>query len=362
MTDRAEDRIAQVFTGQLERGLHPGAQLVVRQHGQTLLDLAQGTANLKRGDPVLPETPFLVFSVSKAFTGICVHHLIEAGQIELDAPVAQYWPEFGCRGKESATIRHVFLHQAGVPLRGLYRQILRWPWWDAVVRMVAALPAEFPPGSQTAYHMVNYGFILGEVVRRVSGLPVGEYLRRHFLEPLGLENTWLGLPPSQRGRAAGVYSGDRENRNAAAVFASPWVRSASIPAATLNSTARELGIFYQMLLDGGEYAGRRYLKPETIQAAVSLGYEGYDGTLGLQTRRAYGFHLGGRIPGGPSQYILGKGSSLETFGHFGMGTCMAWADRRTGTVAAFTCNRLLHHLKSRARWIELNDAIWDVVG
>jgi CubicO group peptidase (beta-lactamase class C family) len=352
-------RIEEAFDEQLRQGLHPGAQLVIRQNGKVLLDLASGTASLRRGNPVTPSTPFLTFSVTKPFTGVCVHKLIEEGKIELDAPVAEYWPEFGCRGKETATIRHVFLHQAGVPVRGLYRQILRWPRWKAVTRFVAALPAEYPPGTKTAYHLVNYGFILGEVVRRVSGLPVHEYLHHHFLEPLGLDNTFLGLPKAEEKRAAGLYSGHRENRNAVLVFRYPRIRRAVIPAATLHSTARELTIFYQMLLNEGEYRGKRFLQPDTIRQATTLGWEGVDGTIGVSMRWAYGFHLGGMGADGRVEYSMGKGSSLETFGHFGMSTCMAWADRGYQIAAAFTCNRMLHRLDSRRRWLVFNDLIWE---
>jgi CubicO group peptidase (beta-lactamase class C family) len=358
--DRLE-RIREVFESQLERGLHPGAQLVVRHRGRVLLDLAAGTADLRRKDPVTPNTPFLGFSVSKPFTALCVHQLIEAGRIEMDAPVAEYWPEFGCKGKETATIRHVFLHQAGIPSRGLYRQILHWPRWEWVIRNVARLPAEYPPGSRTAYHLVNFGFILGEVVRRVSGLPVDEYLHRHFLQPMGLKDTFLGLPAGERHRAAGLYPGSPETRNAVLVFRHPWVRSAVLPAATLNTTARDLGVFYQMLLNEGELDGKRYLQPETVHAATQLGVEGMDATLGVSMRWAYGFHLGGLSLDGQAEYMMGSGSTMETFGHFGMGTCQAWADWRTGTAASFTCNQMLFRLESRRRWMEINDAVWEAV-
>jgi CubicO group peptidase (beta-lactamase class C family) len=355
------DRIQAVFEDQFQRGLHPGAQLVVSQHGKVVLDLAAGTADVQRGDPVTPRTPFLTFSVTKPFTAVCVHQLIEQGKIEMDAPVAEYWPEFGCKGKESATIRHVFLHQAGVPLRGLHRQVLCWPRWEWVTRNVAALPAEYPPGTKTAYHMVNYGFILGEVVRRVSGLPIQNYLRKHFLDPLGLKDTFLGLPKTERGRAAGLYASHPEHRNAVRVFRHPWIRGAVMPAATLNSSARDLNVFYQMLLNGGEYKGRRYLKEETVRAAATLGYEGPDATLGVIMRWAYGFHLGGLSLAGQAEYMMGHGSSLDTFGHFGMGTCQAWADRRTGLAVSFTCNRMLYHVESRKRWLEINNAVWDAL-
>lgn len=365
MSQAGVRRIEEVFEEQLDRGLHPGAQLVVLRHGQVVVDLAAGLADVRRKIPVTHDTPFLTWSCTKPFTGMCVHRLIEEGKVEWDAPVARYWPEFGCKGKESATIRHVFLHQAGIPRRGIYTQFLLWSNWERVTRNVAGLPAEFPPGSRTAYHLVNYGFILGEVVRRVTGQPIQDYLRQTFLEPLGMRNSWLGLPANERPRAARLYC-DPSQRLAVLAFRWWRVRGAVMPAATLHSTARDLAIFYQMLLNGGLYASRRYVQPETIAAATTLGYEGYDETLGLHVRWAHGFELGGDIPAngsamGREASCKGKGSTPRTFGHNGQASCMTWADPDAGVVVAFVCNRLLNDADSLARWKAISDAVWDAL-
>lgn len=352
--------VERIFRDQIAAGLHPGAQIVVLRRGRVVVDLAAGLANLRRRLPVTHDTPFLTWSCTKALTGMCVHRLIEEGRVVLDAPVAEYWPEFGCKGKEQATVRHVFLHQAGIPTRGLYTQWLLWPSWPRVTRNVAGLRAEWPPGSRTAYHMVNYGFILGEVVRRVTGLPIQEYMRQQFLAPLGMGRSWLGLPKAVRREAAAIYCGDRTQRLAVTTFSWPAIRRAVIPAAALNSNARGLAIFYQMLLNGGEYAGRRYVRPETIAAATTLGYEGHDATIGSHMRWAYGFHLGGVLtqnPSGPNG--MGPDATIRTFGHFGQATCMAWADPDAELVVVFLCNRLLGDLAVSKRYAELSEAVWD---
>ncbi len=364
MSEAGVRRINEIFDSQLARGLHPGAQLVVLRHGQVVVDRAAGLASIVRRTVVTPETPFLTWSCTKAFTGMCIHKLIEEGKIEWDAPVAEYWPEFGCNGKRSATIRHVFLHQAGVPVRGLYTQAFLWPNWEAVTRNVAQLAAEFPPGTKSAYHLVNYGFIFGEVVRRVTGQPIQDYLRDTFLTPLGLRRSWLGLPASERGRAAGIYTTAREQIPAVIGFSSFAVRHAVMPAATLHSNAREIAVFYQMLLNGGQYIGRRYLQPETVAAATALGYEGLDATIGLPVRWAHGFHLGGSIslPGVPTSAPgMGTGSTVRTYGHFGQATCMAWADPDADIAVVFLCNRLLDEAGMQVRYRELCDAVWDAV-
>ncbi len=109
----AVQKLNNVFEQQIQSGLHPGAQFVVLKHGQVIFDGAAGLANIRKNVPVTKETPFLIFSSTKAFTAICIHHLVEAGKLELDAPVAVYWPEFGCKGKQSATIRHTFVTPGG---------------------------------------------------------------------------------------------------------------------------------------------------------------------------------------------------------------------------------------------------------
>ncbi len=355
-------RIVQVFEGQIARGLHPGGQLVVLRRGQVVLDRAAGLAHVRRRLAAAPDTPLLCFSFGKMYTALCVHQLIEQGRLEWDAPIARYWPAFGCKGKESATVRHALLHQAGVPLRGLYCQVWLWPDWERVTRHVAALPAEYPPGTRTAYHLVNFGFILGEVVRRVSGRPVEAHLRQAFLEPLGLRDTSMGLPRAEWPRAGRVYAGHPGRLGTAWLFNRRATRGAVVPAGNLYSTARDTAVLLQMLLNGGEYAGRRYLQPETIAAATALGYEGYDATQGGQRRWGHGFHLGGQIPvPGELPSGMGRGSSARTFGHFGMGTSMAWADPDAGLVVVFTCNRMLTPEGALARWCEISDAVWAAV-
>jgi CubicO group peptidase (beta-lactamase class C family) len=209
--------------------------------------------------------------------------------------------------------------------------------------------------------MVNYGFILGEVVRRVTGKPLQDCLREWFLDPLGLHDTFMGLPRAEFRRAAGVYPGALEQVGVTLVFRSRWVRGASLPAATLNASARDLAVFYQMLLNGGVYNHQRCLEEKTITQATALQVEDFDHTIGLPTRWALGFHIGGQIqPDLPP--LLGTGSSLRTFGHYGQSSSMSWADPDEGLVVAFTCSRLLQRDDSRSRWAELNNAVWEMVG
>ena len=362
MKDQAVKEIIAIHASQLSEGLHPGSQLVVLRNGCVVVDRASGIANVRRKWMVTPDTPFNCFSISKPFTAICIHKLIEEGRIDLDAPIAEYWPEFGVKGKQTATIRHALLHQAGIPRRGLNSQVFLWPNWSWVTHNVANLPAEFPPGSQSRYHFVNFGFILGEVLRRVTGQSISTYLQENFLQGLHLKHTSLGLPVKKQKEAAHIYSGDKEQDLPAFLFNIPFIRSAVVPAATLNSTARDLAVFFQMLLNQGTYAGRQYLKPATVARAVCLGCEGLDQGFRENVRWGLGFDLGGLIhPDDPPRSGMGTQSSLTTFGHIGQNCCIVWADSKEQVVVSFTTNRLLSGAKSKEMFNAVSNAVWDAV-
>lgn len=360
MTEDGVHRIVELFNRQLTEGLHPGAQLVVIRHGQVVVDRAAGLANTARKLPVTPDTPFMTYSVSKALTGMCVHRLIEEGQVGWDVPIAHYWPEYGCKGKQNTTVRHVFLHRAGLSLRGLYGEILRCWNWNLVMRYVAGLKVENEPGTRCSYHLVNYGFILGGVITRVTGLRPDIYLSKTYLEPMKMRNSYLRLPRQEVYRTAHGYCGNPRDRPFVYPLALPFARSVLIPAGSFNSTARDLAIFYQMLLNGGRYANQQYLLPETVSAATALGYEGIDELFKAPVRWAHGFHLGGYITSDPKEINgMGEKSTVRTFGHYGQDSCMAWADPDADIVVTFTCNRLIDEKLAYLRWQELSDAVWD---
>lgn len=334
------------------------AQVCVIHRREIVLDTA-GSSPGSSG--ITTDTPFITFSVTKAFTAAAVWHLLDAGKIELDAPIASYWPEFGQKGKATATIRHALLHQAGIPAPHLYSQILCWPFWRLVTRHVARSQAEFPPGAYSAYHLVNFGFILGEVVRRVSGMPVDQYLVNTFFVPMGLEHTWMRLPPDKLHLSPRLLALHPQMRSIAGLFNLPAIRKALIPAAGLHSCARELASFFQMLLADGECRGKRYLMPGTIREAARVHYSGYDHFIKTNMNWGLGLIMGGPSPDTPndSSSPHGYGSSGITFSAMGMGTCMVWADRRAELVTAFTCNGMLSDNGTASRWALISNAVWD---
>lgn len=354
-------RIGALFDQHYAQGLHSGGQLVLLRHGQVVLDRRNGIIRLGSHNSVRPDTPFLTFSCTKPLTSVCIHQLIEMDLIDPDAPIADYWPEFGKKGKETATVRHALTHQAGIPTRGLYPQIPRWWNWDLVVSSVAELEAEFEPGSKTAYHAVNYGFILGELIRRVSGKPIELYMEDHIFQPLRMRNSWLGLPKSESPRAAELYSIVKDQNSTAVLFRS--ARHTVLPAATLNSTAHDLAIFYQMLLNGGTIFGKRVLEEKTIEAAISLQHAGHDHTFDHFVRWGSGFLLGGEKP---AEYAdrapsYGRKSTVTTFGHPGQRSSIAWGDREKDVALVLLVNTLISDEDNAKRWADLSDAVWDAI-
>lgn len=333
-------------------------QVCVIHQGEVVLDAA-GSSPGSIG--ITTDTPFITFSVSKAFTAAAVWHLLDAGKIDLDAPIARYWPEFGQKGKETATLRHALLHQAGIPAPHLYQQIFLWPNWRLVTRHVAHSKAEYAPGAYSAYHLVNYGFILGEVVRRVSGMPIDQYLHQTFFEPMGLENTWMRIPAKKLPFSPRLQALNPEMRSIAGLFNLPAIRKALIPAAGLHSCARELACFFQMLLADGKYQGRHYLQPDTIREAARSHYSGYDHFIKTTMNWGLGLIVSGPNPDISNEHSSphGYGSSEATFSAIGMGTCMVWADRKAELVTAFTCNGVLSDSETASRWALISNAVWD---
>lgn len=354
--------VEQVFLSQIRTGLHPGAQLVVRRDGEVFFDQAAGYADNGKNFPITPETIFLTFSLTKPYTSACIFKLIEENQLDLGDKIGDFWPEFSCSGKEEMTIRQVLLHQSGLPITRLIYQIINSPHWNKIITDLEKQKPVFPPGTKTAYQLLNYGFILGELIERVSGSPVDKYLKENFLVPLGLNRTYMRITDFQRDQFAPLSSATLDHQFVAWIFNTNRIRASLLPAASLHSTAREMSIFFQMLLNGGEFDGQRYLKPETVELMTSLGFEGYDESLGRKTRWGYGFFLGGDHILHP-EYIdgMGKGSSIETFGHYGQRNSMVWADRRTGTVVVFLCNRFLASDRNKSRLQQISNVIWDVI-
>lgn len=354
---------AAIFDAQLERGLHEGAQLCVMLGGKVVLERRGGFTDGSRGRPVEADTPFMVFSATKAFTAASIHKLADEGALELEAPVADYWPAFATRGKGGITIEQLLLHQAGLASEARYADLAAWLLPRGGAQRVKAMSPTHEPGSKVVYHAFTASFALGELIRRASGMSAARYLEEVFLEPLGMSDSSAGLRFRDFPRAALLQTDDPEQEAPARLFSNPFFRRAYLPAASLNASARDLAVFYDMLRAGGERGGRRFLSAHAVARATELRYDGPDGDTGRRIRWALGFGLGGYSPF-PDRDLrhMGKGATVKTFGHSGQGGCaFGWTDPPSGLVFAFTCNRLLEIKAAHERFRELADACWDAL-
>ena len=327
------------------------AQLCVIHDGQVVLDESFGCQ---------PDALFWVYSVSKPFVALEVHSLAERGLVSLDDPVAAHWPDYAQHGKDAITIRHVLTHRAGVPYStgSLLRDAVAVTRWDRAVRQAERARPRWPAGQVAAYHTLSFGFILGELVRRVTGSGLPERLCADLLAPLGLRDIHLGLPPSLWSRHVPLTARDTAGRLRAGHFNRRAVRQAVVPAAGISATARDLALFYQMLLNGGTLRDVRVLRPETIAEATRDGAEQYpeiDRVLNRPVRYGHGFQLA--RPG--QQTVMGDGISPWAFGHNGSAVCNAWADPGRGLAVAYLTNLATPVSTGRRHHCQVSDAILD---
>ncbi|WP_436534022.1 serine hydrolase domain-containing protein [Actinoplanes sp. HUAS TT8] len=317
------------------------AQLVVMRHGEVLLDWSFGVPR---------DVPFLLFSAGKPLVATLVHRLAEQGLLSLDAPLASYWPEFEFNGKDTITVRQVLQHRSGLPyVKSIYRDALLAPDWNRSVRALAGARAHHAPGQRPAYHTLSYGFLLGELIQRVTGMSLREVLHRLILQPLALRDTHLNAPPRRVPMRHAPSGGPRTLQWAANLGIA---RKAVIPAATVSSTARDLAVFYQAML------GSRLLSADTVAGACAPSTSGeVDQVLGNRIRWSEGFQLGGHENDPDRPRPMGRLSSRRAFGHNGSNACLGWADPERDLVMVYLTNRLEGSPEGSPYQCELSDTL-----
>ncbi|MEA5407008.1 serine hydrolase domain-containing protein [Haloarculaceae archaeon H-GB2-1] len=316
------------------------------------------------------ETRHLLFSCTKPYAAACLHHLVDTSDLRYDDRVVDHWPEFADSGTEKATVtvRHVLSHQAGLPVSPVDGEPDLWTDWDAVVEAIEEMDCAFTPGETAAYHALTFGFLVGELVRRCSGTPVGEYARRHVFDPLGMGRTSIGLPddvpaadvatlagfePGERCRTSAAGLEGISNDDAAALFNRESIQRAVIPASTGVGTAREMGRFYACLANGGELDGTRLLSETVVDEATSLQVAvERDETMGVPRRYALGFERGGT-----PWDKYGTIGPRTVFGHGGLGSCVGWADPEADLAMAYVTNGVRDEYEHAARVNAMADAV-----
>jgi len=368
LTDADRERLRAEFDRQLDVGLHHGSQLAVYVDGELAVDFAGGTTG-PDGAETTPETRHLVFSCTKPYAGVGLHQLIERGEADYDDRVVDHWPGFSDPGttKAEITIEHVLSHTAGIPYGEFDDRAEDWGDWDAVVEAMEAIEPVFDPGERPAYHTFNYGWLVGELVRRLSGRPVDAYVADNVFEPLGMERSSIGLDADEADDVATLAGFEMYDRcrdpgeglgipaaESAAAFNDTAVRRAVIPAANGISTAREMARFYACLANGGTLDGARLLDPDTVAYATQTHAETEaDGTLSRPARYGLGVWTGGL-----ANDMFGSYSRERMFGHPGLGSIFGWGDPELNVGFAYVTNGIREESwEHAARVSGLSDAV-----
>jgi CubicO group peptidase (beta-lactamase class C family) len=340
------DRITDLFDRHLDVGLHHGAQLAVFVDEECVLDLAAGTTG-PTGEKTDSRTRHLLFSCTKPYAAVALHALVDDGALAYDDRVVDHWPGFADEGTEKAeiTVRQVLSHTAGLQRGEIDDRPDRWPDWGAVVEALEAMEPVTAPGAP-AYHALTFGWLVGELVRRVSGSRIEDVAAERVFDPLGMTDTGIGLREHEPDNVATLVAFDEFDRcrdpgeglgdhtQVAAPFNTEAIHRAVIPAANGIGTARDMARFYACLANGGELEGTRILSESTVDAMTTIQAEtDADGTLSREARFALGFWKGGTTIA-----PFGTLSPERAFGHAGLGSSVGWADPETNVAFSYVTN------------------------
>ncbi len=366
-----------------------GAGVAVYVDGACVVDLVGGIADASTGRPYDDSTLQLVFSTTKGIAAIAAHLLAQRGLLDFDAKVTDIWPEFGQAGKQDATIGMIFAHQVGLPVVDARLSLGEVLEVSPIVEALAAQAPLWEPGTAHGYHALTYGWLVGEVVRRITGRSIGEFVADELARPLGLD-LWIGLPESEGSRVAPLVAARPEEAafdiadldpeivpllgDLAAAYLNPesvtnralhlngafdlgagdgemaWNRpevwASQIPAANGITNARSLARLYAACVS--EVDGIRLLDDATVKAATAEQSNGRDRTLVVPTRFGLGFFL-------PSSFspLMGDGS----FGHAGAGGSLGFADTDHRVGFGYVMNKMGTNLSDDPRTAGLIDAV-----
>ncbi len=344
-----------------------GASLCVIVGGETVVDLWGGHADAERDRSWERDTIANVYSSTKGIAAAAAAMLVDRGQLDVERPVVDYWPEFGQAGKSEIKVRHLLTHEAG--LAGVDEELPDGAVldWD---RMIGALQRQAPmwtPGEGMGYHAITYGWLVGEVIRRIDGRTCGEFVRDEIAGPLGVD-FFIGLPESEDSRTADLIAapgagpigvappdnlaaralGLAAPRLAGTVNSREW-RAAELPAANGHGNGRSLATIYSALAQGGG----DLLSKDAIEACGPTEHAAReDMVLGFLVRRSLGFILstaGGRYEWGPN---------ARTFGHSGAGGSLGFADPDAEIGFGYVMNQMSAGLGADPRWKPMIDAVY----
>ena len=368
--------VLNAFTANFEKHGDVGAAFSLYHQGKKVVDLWGGVTDEESGRPWVEDNIVMVFSSTKGATAICAHLLAERGQLDLDAPVAQYWPEFAAAGKQDIPVRWLLSHRVGLPVFDTVLTPEQFLDWDFAVKTLASQSPAWEPGTTHGYHAGTYGWLVGEVIRRISGKSVGTFFADEVARPLGLD-FWIGLPESEEHRVVPMVSVDLQDeeldqqantekrralldaaRDEDSYLSRPQTtepldpntrafRAAEIPAGNGITDARSLARMYASLIGDG-VDGVRLLKRETVETAISEQSNGRDEVLQIPTRFGLGFSL----------YAESTPLGQEgAFGHSGAGGSLGFADPKAEIAFGYVMNKMQLVAGDDPRTLSLTSAV-----
>lgn len=373
------ESVREAFTANFDKHGEVGAAFALYVQGEKVVDLWGGVADTTTGRPWTEDTLQLVFSTTKGATAVCANLLAQRGELDVDAPVATYWPEFAANAKADIPVRWLLSHRAGLPVIEPRPSRADALDWDAITAALADQTPIWEPGTAHGYHALTYGWLVGEVVRRVSGRSLGQFFADEVAAPLGLQ-FWIGLPEVEEPRVARLIQMGRpevpegfdpeslpaEVKAVMAAFLDPnsvtqralnvtdppldWndpeVHAAQIPAANGICDARSLARMYASLI--GEVDGVRLFTDRTVRSATETESDGRDQVLLTDSRFGKGFMLSSPFSplGGP-----------RSFGHPGAGGSLGFADPDGQWAFGYVMNKMDTNLAGDPRTLGLISAI-----
>jgi len=351
-----------------ERG-EIGASVAVVAAGAPVVELWAGWADPARTRPWRQDTLTNVWSTTKAMTSLCAHVLIDRGELDPDAPVARYWPEFAAAGKADIPVRWIMGHRSGLSGLAVPTSVQDYYDWDKITALLAEQEPFWEPGTATGYHAITFGYLIGEVIWRITGESPGRFFGSEIAGPLGADfhigvaeseldrcSELLGVRPSEQEQAAVAQAYANAHPAAMAALTNPaltgdeaneadW-RMAEIPAANGHGTAIALATIFGAVTDGSE----RLISAATLRRACAGQGRYTDLVLGFPLEFGLGFALGG-----PEHHF---GPNPAAFGHDGFGGSAVGGDADAGVAIAYVMNRMGMNLADDPRKMALIDAVY----
>jgi CubicO group peptidase (beta-lactamase class C family) len=342
------ERVREALAGYLDEGLDVGASAAVVVSGEPVVDIWGGWTDETRSTPWEQDTIVNVWSTTKTMTALSALVLADRGELDLDARAAHYWPEFAAGGKDGVLVRHLLGHTAGLPGWAEPMKVEDLYDWERATSLLAAQEPWWEPGTACGYHAVTQGYLVGEVVRRLTGQSLGTFFAKELAGPLGAD-FHIGVAPEHDERVARVIppppidlgSADPDGI-AVRTLANPrltaeeatteaW-RRAEIPAANGHGNARSVAAVQAALANGGEVGGVRLLSPTGAEAALREQARGTDLVLGVPMRLGMGYGLNSpELPVGPNPRTCFWG---------GWGGSLVVVDLDARMVVAYVMNRM----------------------